>query len=105
MLVRYILDDKLINHILFFESIFPEYAVHIDELVAEGERVFVKAHLTGQHTGSTAGIPPTHKQVEAPFALCYRIQNQKIVDFWAIANEMEFFEQLGLARTQVNVEG
>ena len=103
LITRFIEDDKLIGHILFFESLFPEYAVVIDELVAEGDKVFVRSHLMGQHEGEADGIPATHKKVDVPFALCYTIRNEKIVDFWAIANEMEFFEQLGLAREQVNV--
>lgn len=104
LLSQYIANEKLISHILFFESIFPQYCVHIDELVVEGDRVFVRAHLTGQHSGDAEGIPPTFKQVDTPFALGYRVENNKIVHFWAIANEMEFLEQLGLARGQVNVE-
>lgn len=104
LLSRYIADEKLIGHALFFESIFPEYSLHVDELVAEGDRVFVRAHLTGQHTGEADVIPPTNRSVDTPFALGYRVENNKIVSFWAIANEMEFLEQLGLAREQVNVE-
>ena len=103
MISRFVEDEKLFQHILFFESLFPEYAVIIDDLVAEGDRVFVRSHLVGTHEGNLDGIPATHKKVDTPFALGYRIRNEKIVDFWAIANEMEFFEQLGLAREQVEV--
>jgi predicted ester cyclase len=102
-IMQFVEDEKLINHILFFEGLFPEYAVEIDEMVAEGDRIFVRSHLTGMHDGSLDGIPATHKSVDAPFALGYKIRDEKIVDFWAIANEMEFFEQLGLSREQVNV--
>ncbi len=103
-IMRYVADEKLIEHILFFENMFPEYAVILDDIVAEGDKVFVQSHLMGQHEGEIDGIPATHKTVNAPFALGYTIKNEKIVSFWAIANEMEFFEQLGLARDQVNVE-
>lgn len=104
VLSRVIEDEKLIEHILFFENLFPEYELIIDELIAEGDKVFARSHMTGIHEGSADGIPATHKPINAPFALGYTIKKEKIVDFWAIANEMEFFEQLGLAREQVNVE-
>lgn len=103
LIAQFVADEKLKAHIQFFEKLFPEYEVVIDELLAEGERVFVRSHFVGKHEGEAEGIPATHKSVEAPFALGYTIKNQKIVSFWAIANEMEFFEQLGLAREQVNV--
>jgi predicted ester cyclase len=104
LITRFVEDEKLIEHILFFEKLFPEYETIIDELVAEGDKVFARAHVTGKHQGSLDGIPATHRSVNTPFALGYTIKKEKIVDFWAIANELEFFEQLGLAREQVNVD-
>lgn len=100
---QFVEDEKLIEHILFFEKLFPKYSAIIDEMVAEGDKVFVRAHVLGQHEGEAEGILATHKKFNTPFALGYTIRNEKIVDFWAIANEMEFFEQLGLAREQVEV--
>jgi predicted ester cyclase len=103
LISQFVEDEKLVHHILFFEELFPAYAVEIDELVAEGDRVFVRSHMTGIHEGSMEGIPATHRHVDTPFALGYKIEGEKIVDFWAIANEMEFFRQLGLTQDQVNV--
>jgi hypothetical protein len=100
---RLIKDEKLINHILFFTRSFPSYRLVIDYLVAEGDQVFVKANFVGRHEGDAEDIPATNQQVNVPFALGYKIFNEQIVDFWAIANEMEFFEQLGLSREQVDV--
>ena len=103
LISRYVEDEKLINHSLFFEQLFPEYELIIDELIAEGNRVFVRSHFVGTHRGGTDAIPATQQKVKTPFAVGYEIKNEKIVDFWAIANEMELFEQLGLAREQVDV--
>lgn len=103
LISQFVEDEKLTGHILFFENLFPEYEVIIDDLVAEGEQVFIRSHLVGLHKGAMEGIPATQKTVDAPFALGYRIKNDKIVSFWAIANEMDFFEQLGLAKEQINV--
>lgn len=103
ILCKYIEHEKLIEHILFFEKMFPKYILIIDELMAEGDQVFVKSHFIGNHEGDADGIPATNLTVEAPFALGYKIKNNKIIDFWAIANEMELFEQMGLARDQVEI--
>jgi predicted ester cyclase len=105
LLSQYIEDEKLIEHALFLEQLFPKYEIIIDELMAEGDRIFVRSHFVGNHSGKAAGIPATQKSVDTPFALGYRIHNEKIIDFWAIANEMELFEQMGLAREQVEVRG
>lgn len=101
---RFIKDQKLIDHILSLNKSFPGYDVIIKDMIAEGDRVFVNVDFIGKHKGTTEGIPATAKEVQVPFALCYTIREEKIVDFWAIANEMEFFEQLGLTREQVEVQ-
>lgn len=100
---RYIKDQKLIDHIIFMNKSFPGYTVIVKDMIAEGDRVFVKVNFIGLHQGTEEGIPATEKKVEVPFALCYIIRDEKIVDFWAIANEMEIFEQMGLSRDQVDV--
>jgi predicted ester cyclase len=101
---RFIKTQKLIDHGRFFNKAFPGYTLVVKEMIAEGDRVFVKVDFIGTHEGTEEGIPATDKEVEVPFALCYTIRDEKIVDFWAIANEMEFFEQLGLSRDQVEVQ-
>ncbi|MBK7410163.1 MAG: ester cyclase [Saprospirales bacterium] len=91
------------GHILFFENLFPEYEVVVDELMAEGDRIFVRSHFVGTHLGFCDGIPPTGKEVKSPFALGYEVHDEEIVDFWAIANEAELFEQMGLTKDQLEV--
>lgn len=101
---RFIKDQKLIDHILSLNKSFPGYDVVIKDIIAEGDRVFVNVDFIGIHKGLIEGIPVTAKEVQVPFGLCYTIREEKIVDFWAIANEMEFFDQLGLTREQVEVQ-
>lgn len=99
MIRKYVADEKLIEHIKFFEKSFPEYDLIPEEIIAEGDRVFVRARIEGMHEGEMDGIPPTFQEIKMPFAICYRIGNGRIVDHWMIADQMELLEQLGLART------
>lgn len=100
---KYIADEKLKSHIRFMEKAFPEYKLIPNEIIAEGDRVFVRASVKAIHSGEVDGIPPTFKDINVPFAIGYRIKDQKIVDFWTISDQMEFLEQLGMAREQVEV--
>jgi predicted ester cyclase len=103
ILEKYVANEKLIEHVLFFEKMFPEYCVEIHEIIAEGDRLFVRAEFIGSHIGEIEGIPSTNQEVTTPFALGYRYKDGKITEFWAIANEVELFEQLGISRDDVNV--
>jgi predicted ester cyclase len=96
LLEEYITDEELIGHILFFESVFPNYEIFTDEMLAEGNRVIVRGRLKGQHEGEFNGILPTHRQVEFPLVISYQIENGKIVHHWLMADSMALMEQLGV---------
>lgn len=100
---KFVSDEKLVQHILFFEKAFPEYELIIDEIIAQGDKVFIRVRFIGYHGGKVEDIPPTFKSVDVPFAVGYQIKNEKIVDFWAIGDQVELFEQLGIAREQAEI--
>jgi predicted ester cyclase len=96
LLEKYIADEELLQHIAFFETVFPGYEVIADEMTAEDNRVVVKARLKGVHEGELNGILPTHRTVDFAFAISYEIENEKIVNHWLIADQMSLTEQLGV---------
>ena len=99
LLEKYLSDKQLIEHIEFFDSVFPAYELYADEMLAEGNRVVVKARAKGRHEGELNGIPPTYKNVEFPFSIGYEIENNKIISHWLIADQMMLMEQLGVMNT------
>jgi len=93
---KFMQDDELKEHIIFFDAIFPKYDIYADEMTCEGNKVVVRARVTGNHKGEFNGIPPTYKDVEFPFAISYTIENDVIVDHWMIADQVVLMEQLGV---------
>ena len=96
LLEKYIADEELLQHIAFFESVFPGYEIIADEMTAEDNRLVVKARLKGVHEGELNGILPTHRAVEFAFAIGYEIENEKIVYHWLIADQISLMQQLGV---------
>lgn len=93
---RYTDDEKLIEHIQFFEGAFPKYELFIEEMVTEANKVVVRGRATGIHTGHLNGIPPTGRKMDLPFSIRYIIENGKISDHWILADQMILMEQLGV---------
>ena len=93
---EYVADEGLIEHIEFFDAVFPKYELFADEMTAEGNRVVVRARVKGTHEGMLNGIPPTYRPVEMSFAIGYEIENGKIIHHWLIADQMSLMEQLGV---------
>ena len=93
LLEEFTTDEELMNHIAFFDTVFPKYEMFADEITAEGNRVVVRARCKGCHKGELSGIKPTHRNVDFPFVISYEIENGKIVHHWMIADQMMLMEQ------------
>jgi predicted ester cyclase len=88
-------DQVLKDHIVMFEAAFPRYELIAEDMVAEGDKVAVRATFRGTHQGEFAGIPATGLKVEFPVYLIYRIENRKIAEHWMLADAMSLMQQLG----------
>ncbi|MEO6687231.1 MAG: ester cyclase [Dyadobacter sp.] len=99
LLEKYITDKVLIEHIIFFDGAFPKYELVIEEILSEGDQVILRARMTGNHEGQFGDIFPTHKHVDFPFAIGYKIENGKINSHWLIADQMVIMEQLGVEKS------
>lgn len=89
-------DQELKDHIVFFESSFPGYALPIDEMIAEGDKVAAHLRFQGVHAGELLGIAPTGKEVDVPFIITYRLAGGKIAEHWMSFDRMALMEQLGV---------
>jgi len=92
----YVADPRLIDYVMFIDSVFPKYEVYVEELLAEDDKVIVRVRFRGMHNGEIMGFPPTNKWVEYPFVVRYQIQNNKIVHSWVIADNLVLAEAVGM---------
>ena len=99
LLREYTTDQGLIDHIAFFENTFPKYELFIEEMVSEEDKVLVRGRCRGIHLGDFNGVPPTHREMDLPFAIRYTIEGDKIIDHWLIADQMVLMQQLGIVST------
>jgi predicted ester cyclase len=93
------LDPELKEHIAFFEAAFPLYDLIPEDMVAEGDKVAVRATFKGIHQGDLMGTPPTGKKVVLPIMLIYRIADGKIVEHWMSVDQLTLMQQLGVMPT------
>jgi len=94
---KFVTDQELTQHIAAFEAAFPRYQLIADDIIAEGDRVAVRATFKGQHKGELMGMPPTGKAVSLPLIMIYRVATGKIVQHWLSVDRLALMEQLGVA--------
>jgi len=92
-------DQRLVDNIQFWDSVFPAYELFADEIIAEGNRVVVRARMRGKHEGTLNEIPPTNKNIELPFVIGYEVERDRIISYWLVADQMLLLEQLGVNQT------
>lgn len=97
---EFMTDEVLKHHIEIFETAFPGYQLRAEEMIAEGDLVFVRTAFEGVHNGDLMGIAPTGKPVTIEIALVYRIENGKIVDHWMLADQLTMMQQIGVIPAQ-----
>ena len=89
-------DEALKQHILAAEAGFPRYELIADDLVAEGDKVVVRATMRATHKGEFMGIAPTGKEVTISLMLIYRLANRKIAEHWMVMDALGLMQQLGV---------
>jgi len=75
---------------------FPDIKYKVEDIVADGNIVAIRASFTGTNIGSLRGMPPTGKKVVMKEAFFYRWEGDKVVEEWNFVNYMALMQQLGL---------
>ena len=79
---------------------FPDFHETIEDIVAEGDNVWVLEKVTGTHTGewNLFGIPlaPTGKKVAWTAVNIYRIVDGKVVERKSVRDMLDFLRQIGV---------
>ena len=82
-----------------FEA-FPDWYEAIEDIIAEGDKVWVRVKATGTYTSEWnlfgALFPPTGKKTTIMMVFIWRIENGKLVEGWEVDDNLEFLKQLGV---------
>ena len=79
----------------FFRG-FPDWIETIEDIIAEGDKVWVRFTGTGTHKGEWRGLAPTGKKVTFKAVQMWRIVNRKVVSKDSIIDLLEALNQLGV---------
>ncbi len=73
-----------------------DFSLTIEDLVADGDKVWTRNRARGVNTGSFMGNPPTGKPVVVDVIDIARFENGKLVEHWGVADQLGFMLQTGL---------
>jgi len=95
---RYFADERMVEGVrrgcFSYFTAFPDLHVSLDELIAEGDSVFLRSTMTGTHDGEYKGLPATGRHIAAEAAEVFRIADGRFVGYWCLTNVAGIMRQL-----------
>jgi predicted ester cyclase len=76
---------------------FSDFHLEIEDLVVDGELVWLRMTGTGTHDGPFMGHQPTGKRMRTPVFDVLRIVDGRMVEHWGVPDRLGALFQLGLA--------
>jgi predicted ester cyclase len=95
---KYFADERIVEGVrrgcFSYFTAFPDLHLSLDELIGEGDSVFVRSTMTGTHDGEYKGIPPTGRHIASESAEVFRIKDERFVGYWCLSNVAGLMRQL-----------
>ena len=74
----------------------PDFAIHIQEVLVDGDRVAARWTTTGTHTRPFLGAQPTGRRVGHWGIVIYRFEDGKVAEMWPMVDRLGMLRQLGV---------
>ncbi|MCZ7526463.1 MAG: ester cyclase [Acidimicrobiia bacterium] len=75
---------------------FPDLHAAVEDVIQEGDKVVVRARMSGTHRGEFMGIPPTGSKFDVQVIDIIQIRDDKAIAHWGVTDSMTMMQQLGL---------
>ena len=73
---------------------FPDYTHHIQDVIAQEDKVVVRIMFSGTHEGDFFNAPPTGKPMQYLGIHIHHLKNGKIVESWVLEDMLYLWQQL-----------
>ena len=89
--------DVLVGLIGRLRAAFPDLSYTVDDVIASGSTVAMRATASGTQTGQLQSLPPTGKRAKWTEMHFLRFDGERVVEHWGVADEFQALQQLGIA--------
>ena len=81
--------------VAMLRAMLPDLTIEVEDMIAVGDRVVTRYTGIATDTQGFMGRPPTGKVVRTPAIQIFRFAGGKIVESWAVRDELGTLRQLG----------
>lgn len=95
---QFFTDERMVEGVrrgcFSYYNAFPDLHCSLEELIAEGDKVFLRSTMTGTHDGDYKGIEPTGRHISTECAEVFRVVDGKFAGYWCLTNVAGLTRQL-----------
>jgi steroid delta-isomerase-like uncharacterized protein len=89
--------EGVIEFFRMYRAGFPDLRMEAEDVLPSGDKVVVRARVTGTHEGDFMGIPPTGKSVNVQLIDILRFADDGLVhEHWGVFDALGMMVQLGV---------
>lgn len=82
------------DHVQEMKDAYGDFTLEVQEFISQGEKVYVRWKQYGTHIGEVDGYAPTQKPVIEVASAVYRVEQEKIVEYWIQIDRLGLEKQL-----------
>ncbi len=82
-----------------------EQSYHIEDQIAEGDRVVRRLTVYGKHEGDLPSAPRTGNDLKMTSITIHRVANGKLVEKWSEKDVLGFLRQIGVIPSPGHAKG
>lgn len=86
--------DGIVQEVRNHRASFPDWNEHVDDIIAEGDKVVIRFTSTGAQRGAFGGVAPTGRKVKISEIAIFRLADGKIVEQWGMPDIAGLMAQL-----------
>lgn len=75
---------------------FSDFRFDVQDAIAEEDRVVLRVQMSGRHTSPFMSFPATGKSFSVQHIHIFRVADGKLVEHWAVRDDLGMGAQLGL---------
>ena len=81
--------------VTMLRGMLPDFKIELEATVAQGDMVVSRYTATATDTKGYMGLPPTGRKIRTSAMQMFRFANGKIVESWAVRDDLGTLRQLG----------
>jgi steroid delta-isomerase-like uncharacterized protein len=83
--------------VTMFRSAFPDLQASVEDILQDGDKLVVRARMSGTHKGEFMGMPPTDNKFDIQAIDIVEFRDDKVIAHWGVIDAAAMMGQLGVA--------